>query len=852
MITVSGNTTKTRRFQQQLPPAYLGQNLDFNYSLSLYAPGSNVIFGLKSSDGTVRSQYTLKSGLVFDYQDRFITTYQSGENKFDYGLKKELIFNLGVEDYYSYQKFNDRLISSEDLYSGYTGKPFDRFFIQNLGSENVNFDLSINGFSPPTEYSNLIGIGSNLFSGNLTQLGLDSYPLQSVPYGLLGVSLAASDGSVKSFQASGSGGVHYIISGNNIFSNQSINVEFDTLFGRISKTIIATTGSSTVGGESDSGVYLSLYGPSNLVQTKSSLEFEIDYYSNYDNQMILELETATSFATSNLSGTGAGILNYSGNVRGSGLIYSAPNITGTADLSTVGNSIFNTQYSLEDTTINISAAAASRTTGVFFTGENTFTVTGVSIKGIYTGPYPPYIGYSFSGLGDALVTYNYTEFDQGVHSFESVDFPGYLNSGYSPYFYIDSSTSSPFVNGGVQVSAYNEALFPTGVGTGPVTILRTGEGIVTREVPIASFFGEGTGRTYTSRIEIYGSGTGDVSFVGNAYDWTTAGVTVPFTPDPIEWEGANCDLTSTTARGRISNGITGFYGTGAPLEQYQTWGFPTGPSNIVIAPMVLECYENLAVTNIAGGYSATSGGVVNPVTFGFTGRTIGYINFPGVTMQGPVFPSPDDTGVYPYVGNGIIATNGNSYYGRGCIFSSGSTDNGSETFGLYVLKGTDTPFEVEYSIQSGGYFGTYAGTCDRAFIPLPVIYPATREVIGTEETILYNSVSLEFPDPTINRTSSGLFYGYGYVPSGDIDSKFNLYYSEEDGVYSLSYKQQNWYTPTKFIRPDPYIYEAGFKKGYVKVDYTSADTDSSDEVTLRVKVGGKTGEVNILTNQFTT
>jgi hypothetical protein len=846
MITVSGNTSKTRRFQQQFPPAYLGENLDFNYSLSLYSPGKNLIFGLKSSDGTVRSQYTLKSGLVFDYQDRFITTYQSGENRFDYGLKKELIFNLGEEDYYSYQKFNGRLISSEDLYSGYTGKPFDRFFIQNLGSENVNFDLSINGFAPPTEYSNLIGIGENLFSGNLTQSGLSSYPSQSVPYGLLGVSIAASDGSVKSFQTSGSGGVHYIISGNNIFSNQSVNVEFDTLFGRISKTLIATTGTSTIGGESDSGVYLSLYGPSNLVQTNSSLEFEIDYYSNYDSQMILELETASSFATSNLSGTGAGILNYSGNVRGSGSIYSVPNITGVANLGG-GNAIFNTQYSLVDTTINISAAAASRTTGVFFTGVNSFTITGVNIIGLYDGPYPGYANYYFSGLADVIATHEYLESDEGIYNFNETCY-GYLNSGYSPYFYIDKSIN--FTNGGVQVSAYNAALLPTGIGAGKVIALKTGEGIVTREASIPWFFGEGTGRTYTSRVEIYGSGTGDVSFVGNAYDWSSAAVTLPFTPDPIEWEGANCDLTSTTAKGWISNGITGFYGTGAPLAEYQTWGFPTGPSNIVIAPMMLEYYENLAV-DIVGGYSS-SGGAVNPITFGFTGRVVGYINFPGVTMQGPVFPSPDDTGIYPYVGNGIIATNWNSYYGRGCIFSSGSSDNGSETFGLYVLKGTDTPFEVEYSIESGGYFGTYAGTCDRAFIPLPIISPAIRQVVGTEETITYNTVSLEFPDPAINRTSSGLFYGYGYVPSGDISSKFNLYYSENDEDYGISYKTEGWFSPTKFIRPTAYNYLAGFKKGYVKVDYTSADTDSSDEVTLSVKAGGKTGEVNILTNQFTT
>lgn len=851
MITVSGNTSKTRRFQQQLPPDYLGDNLDFNYSLSLYSPGKNLIFGLKSSDGTVRSQYTLKSGLVFDYQDRFITTYQSGENRFDYGLKKELIFNLGTEDYYSYQKFNGRLISSEDLYSGYTGKPFDRFFIQNLGSENVNFDLSINGFAPPTEYSNLIGIGENLFSGNLIQSGLSGYPSQSVPYGLLGVSVAASDGSVKSFQASGSGGVHYIISGNNIFSNQSVNVEFDTLFGRISKTLIATTGTSTVAGIYDSGIYLSLYGPSNLVQTNSSLEFEIDYYSNYDNKMTLELETASSFATSNLSGTGAGILNYSGNVRGSGLIYSAPKITGTANLLDPENEPFNTQYNLVDTIISISKAAPSRTTQVYFTGVNSFIITGVLIDGLYNGPYPGYMGYSFSGLGDVVATHDYIESEQGIHIFNERCY-GYLNSGYSPYFYVDSSTT-PFVNGGVKVDAYNPALFATGLGGGNVNVLKTGEGIVTRESPVASFFGEGTGRTYTSRIELYGSGTGDVSFVGNAYDWEPNGIGVPYGPVTDEWGyGAECNLTSTTARGWISNGITGFYGTGAPLEQYQTWGFPTGPSNIVIAPMMLEFYENLAVPNITGGYSPTSGGVVNPAVFGFTGRTVGYINFPGITMQGPVFSSPNDTGVYPYVGNGIIATNGNSYYGRGCIFSSGSSDDGSETFGLYVIKGTDTPFEVEYSIQSGGYFGTYAGTCDRAFIPLPVIYPATREVIGEEETIIYNTISLEFPDPAINLTASGLFYGYGYVPSGNINSKFNLYYSETDGNYGTSYKDYGWFSPTKFMNPTPYNYDAGFIKGYVKVDYTSTDTDSSDEVTLRVKAGGKTGEINILTNQFTT
>ncbi len=845
MITVSGNSSKTRRFQEQLPPAYLAQNLDFNYSLSLYSPGSDLTFGLKSSDGTVRSQYRLRSGLVFDYLDRFITTYQSGENKFDFGLKKELIFNQGLEDYYSYQSFNGRLISTEDVFSGYATKPFDRFFINNSGSENVNFDLSINGFAPPTEYSNLIGIGSNIFSGRLTQSGYGSYPTQGVPYGLLGVSIAASDGSVRSFQASGSGGVHYIISGNNISNGQFVDIEFDTLFGRVSKTLIVSSGSSFIAGSPDSGIYLSLHGPSNLIKTKDYLEFEIDYYSNYDNDMVLELETSTSFANAVLSGTGAGYLNYSGLVRKSGLIYSSPYITGSANLLSLDNVNFNTQYSLHDTTINIAKAVTSRTTGAFFVGTNSFTITGVPIVGAYTGPYPPYIGtYLFSGLGDVVVTHDFIESDEGVHTFNEIC-NGYLNTGYSDYFHVEPiGAISPFAGGGVQLSSSSSALFPTGVGAGFISYTATGEGIVTKQIAVPSFFGEGTGSTYTSRVEIYGNGIGDVSFVGNAYEWNDSSVTVPFTPVPAEWAGVSCDLTSTTARGRLSNGTTGFYGTGAPLTAYETWGFPTGPSNIVIAPMMLEFYEDVALETIEGGYSST--GTVIPATFGFTGRVVGYVNYPGSTSPGPVFPAPNDSGLYAYAGNGTIATAGDSYYGRGCIFSSGGSDNGTDQFGLYVLKGVDTPFEVEYSIQSGGYFGIYTATCERAFIPLPVIKPAFL----MDSVLSYGQVSLEFPDPVINRTESGLFYGYGYVPSSALQSKFNLHYSTAEGTYPVNgYKEEGWFTPTKFIRPTPYDYDAGFQKGYVKVSYTSADEESSDEVVLRVMAGGVTGSVNILTNQ---
>lgn len=844
MITVSGNSSKTRRFQQQLPPAYLGQNLDFNYSLSLYSPGPNLTFGLKSSDGTIRSQYQLRSGMVFDYLDRFITTYGSGENRFDYGLKKELIFNQGVEDYYSYQKFNGRLISTEDVFSGYTGKPFDRFFINNSGSENVNFDLSINGFAPPTEYSNLVGIGDNLFSGTLSQSGYSSYPSQGVPYGLLGLSLAASDGSVRSFQTSGSGGVHYIISGNNVFNGQSVNIEFDTLFGRVSKTLVASTGSSAVAGTSESGVYLSIYGQSNLIQTKGTLDFEIDYYSNYDNDMVLQLETESSFANAVLSGSGAGILNYSGFVRESGLIYSVPNITGTADLSAAYNLPFNTDYSLFDPTINISATAPSRTTGVFFTGINSFTITGVPLVGTYDGPYPPYIGkYLFSGLGDVIVTHEFVESDEGVYQFNE-DWNGYLNSGYSNFFYIEPvGATAKFVGSEVQVSALSPTLFPTGVGAGFINYLATGEGIVTRETTISSFFGEGTGRTYTSRVEVYGSGTGDVSFVGDAYDWITSSVVPPFTPVPAEWGGASCDLTSTTARGRMTNGVTGFYGTGAPLIPYQTWGFPTGPSNIVIAPMMLEFYEDLAVDVVGGYYNGS--GVSIPAAFGFTGRVVGYVVYPGITTPGPVFPAPSDTGLYPYGGNGTIFSEGSSYYGRGCIFSSGGADDGVNQFGLF-LRSLDGPFEVEYSIESGGYFGTYTSTCDQAFIPNPIIYPA----VDGGDSLVYDRVSLEFPDSEINKKESGLFYGYGYVPSNDLQTKFNLYYSEEDGVFPANgYREEGWFTPTEFVRPVDYDYNAGFKKGYVRVSYTSADEDSADEVVLRVAAGGVTGQINILTNR---
>ncbi len=1090
-MRIEPSTSKTRRFQEQLIPPYLNTELDFYYDLSLFSPSSDVEFGLKSSDGTIRSKYNLKSGLIYDYSGRFVGTYREGQTRLEFGLKSGLILSTGNSFFSTYEKINGRPIAFEDIYGGYEAKPFDRFYISNNGAAAFDFDLSIRGFSPPTLYSNLVNIGGNTYSGHLTQSGTDVYPSQKVPYGLFGLTVPSSVGTVTSFDSTGLGYVSYLIDGGDLTEGQAVSIEFDTFFGKTTQTVLVGAGSDgetiTIGTETGTSIHI--HGPTNLLPANGEIIFGVDYYSNAANNVYVELSSSSSFASALLSGSGMGFLSYSGYVSKTGSIYSSAFITGVADLESTDNDTYNTEYLLADRYINISKRTTSRATGVWYTGENTFVYTGVPIIGVYDGPYVPFIGMSFSGSGDVSVTYEFAETDEGVHTFNE-NWVGTLNTGYSPYFYIAASSvdlSSPANR--MQYNSSNATLFPTGQGEGFISATETGRGIVTRIEAMGMFFGEGTGQVYTSRIELDGSGPGEVLFRGDAYNWVDYGTTEIFPPIPnmpaiLEPEIAGCvfrlelhngdnvptsiykdislsepateegdlvaawvdsvgdiamyqpeeserpyltfiggvpnlrftdgqclrgtkdwsfltsaltvvnytplsdtsftvfeagsaergtwyrytdglaymgifrvarmdaiyseptvgdqvlsvwssniayqawkngtmvmdeggdfeaiepnitighttnvtdlgqhfnglvrsiyvhpelavresleemsDLMTTYSalsgpeclgaydlldmvegKGRLYDGSQYFDGTGLPVPQYQTWGYPTGPSQIHIPAMTLEVYETLPLVDVTG-YRGSVGGSLTPEVTGFAGRALGYVTFSVGTVPGPVFPAPDDITLYPYNGdNQTLFTEGGVYYGRGVIISSGGADSPGGQQGIYI----DSPdMEVTYDIQVDDFRGQFVTTCSRAFLPVPVIYPARRVDFGFGEELSHDTIYLTFDDPEINKVEDATIEGHGFLPSTNLTLKYNMFYSTEEGTFDVDgYKEKAWIDGASYIRmvdgaPAPFPYPVGAQRAYIKVKSDSPDTDSFDELSLKVYTSQKTGEVVISTN----
>jgi len=142
MISVTG-TTGIRRFQEQIIPNYLGQDLDFSYDLSIFEPSENIYFGVRSENGVNKSEYRFLSGFIYDYSGRAVSTYQNGETRINYGLKYETLFGETGKSYLSYEQINDRPISFGDKFVNYSGNPFDRFYIENKGSKNFSFAFTI-------------------------------------------------------------------------------------------------------------------------------------------------------------------------------------------------------------------------------------------------------------------------------------------------------------------------------------------------------------------------------------------------------------------------------------------------------------------------------------------------------------------------------------------------------------------------------------------------------------------------------------------------------------------------------------------------------------------------------------
>lgn len=378
-------------------------------------------------------------------------------------------------------------------------------------------------------------------------------------------------------------------------------------------------------------------------------------------------------------------------------------------------------------------------------------------------------------------------------------------------------------------------------------------------------FGGGIGRVLNGRIALGGSGTGIITYSGNCYDWITydnrgVGPAPYFAPGALadELQGGvfSQSLTPVRGKGRLTNGIQTFDGTGMPVPYALTWGYPTGPSEIVIPPLSMKVVKDLAITTVTGWFLTGSAPVFSPTGFGFTGRATGYANYEGGVFNGPIFPSPEDTGFYPYYGdNGRLKSEGDSFYGRGVIYASGGTDNGVTQYGLYLTNPNGT-FDATFDIVSGGNMGTYTSGVDRIYLPDAYIRPATYEIdVNGDQVINVRGRSYTlFPEPDYEKFETGFISGIGYVPASDLNEKFDITYSETDGSFNplLSYKTLGYFTPFKFVKLDgidevPYPYPSGYKKGYVKIDSISPDVDSFEEIVLKVSANGITGDVSILT-----
>lgn len=837
-MRVEPNTSRTRRFQEQIIPDYLNTDLDFYYKADFLSTSEDFEFGLKSADGQKRSKFNFRSGLVYDYSGRLISTYR-GETSLEYGLQKI------VGNYLAYEKINSRPISLGDEFSDYENRPFDRFYVENSGTSPVEFNLDLRGFSPPTIYSPLTLIGGTTYSGNLTQSGWAENLSQGVKYGMFGLSVPAANGSVSSFDSSGSGILHYFISGNNLADGSSFPIEFDTFFGKVQRNVtVVGAGGDSQG--SETGISLSLYGQSNLLAASQSLDFSVSYFSNSPNDIVVELSSSGSFSSPILSGFSRGFLDYSGEIIKSGLLYSSPFVTGIADLLAAENLSYNTQYTVYDQFINTRLRVAARTTGSFYTGVNTFSYTGIPMFGVYNGPYPQFIGLYFSGLGDISINYDFQESDEGVHVFAE-SYVGFLNSGYSSQFALASSearlsTDPIFYDN-------SKTIFPTGEAYGYIGKTVTGQGSVVKSVEFLSFFGEGTGRVLDGRISVNGSGTGNITYSGNAYKWRN------YSPEetifPPVMNGAYCLMDAFEGDGVLSNGISSFKGTGLPSPLVQTWGYPTGPSKIIIQPQLLEIYQDINIPFVSG-YMIGSGSLgIVPTGAPFSGRSVGYVSYNGGIFEGPVFPSPEDTGLYPYLGdNGGLRVVGDAFYGRGMIVSSGSVDDGSTQYGIFIRQEDSAP--AYFDLSSGNFRAVYETGVNEFAVPTEFIFPARYAgVTEGDDFLVYDKVSLEFKNPDFEKVETGIISGRGFVPVSNLNLRYDLFYSENpDSFPSQSYKDNGWFTPTSFIRPTPYSYPDGAKTAYIRVKSDSDDLNTFDTLSLKVSAAGTTGEVLITTNSL--
>lgn len=820
-MILTGSQTLRRNFQRQQIPAYLPP-LDFSMELEISDIGPDLSFGLSRRNNTQIFNYDLRSGIVIDFSGRNVGTYQSGTNTF--GIQ---VVPTGIVF-----RINDRLVSN-DITAYNSGNPLEQFYIKNNSSNTSNFNLTLNGFIPPTEFLGL-GTTDGLLSvtGMMRQSGYDDHIGDLAFYEVFGISVPPLYGNVI-FDYSGSGKIGYSITGGAYSYNDLIPVTFDTYFGSYTYDIEITGVGADGNGTSDTGISLNLYGADNLMTDSNSLDFFLDYYSNVTNSVVIELEVDQSESLTTLSGNGEGGVTYQGYVNRTGTIFSVDGLaTGRADLFDVSNAAYNTQYAVIEQFLEITKPGYfSKPT--YFVGDMAFTYTGVLLQGVYDGPRPDFIGRNWRAYGDVTVVHNFIAAETGVVEINDV-FPGTGNPSYSGF-----DISQP--GGGYLSYIADPTMFPTGIGYASILATGTGMGNVTITDEF-SFFGSGIGPVGTGYSLIPATGTGSSVYFGNAND------ALFYNDYEAAYPGELPSLSSPQGdfihvSGLYNIGLTSYngnlYSISGYLSPYETtWAVASGPSRITFQGGEVTVVHYFAIANGITGVGPSGADAI----FGYTGYATGVLSFPAVTVPGPVFGDARDTTLRPWGGGNGVYTVGSVNYGQSKIF--GSLYFTPNSVGITAQMEANPP-QVSYEVEVDGKHGVYVN-------PLTGSYFEGGDVQMLVTDIPSNTISrpsLSFLNPfTTAFVSPVVFTGFARVPEGSPNKVFNLFEGTIEDSVLVDYNAQGWSLGNKLVRPSPEIFPADAASRYLKVQYLSTDTESQGSATLRVIAGSETQEILITGN----
>ncbi len=262
------------------------------------------------SDSSMSGYIELLSGKIFDRNNLFLTSYVNNAD-----IDLELSFDTGR---YSFWK-NSNLVSCNKLWN--TGGGYiDKYKIENLSNEDLDINISFYGSYPTVTFSDLYTEDLNLFTG---------YYYLSSPSYLSYIYSSITDVQYGTGYLSNSG--FYVISGRNLSSGSTLDLDFSFDFGNILSgitvsynDILSRTG--YINAVIQNPIYTSFISGTEEVFVQYQ---DIDISSNWDFGTNFEvyLQYIGRSGERTVTGTGIGTGYYSGTVNGSGYIY-GDNLTG--------------------------------------------------------------------------------------------------------------------------------------------------------------------------------------------------------------------------------------------------------------------------------------------------------------------------------------------------------------------------------------------------------------------------------------------------------------------------------------------------------------------------------------------